>query len=116
MVTDPAFFREPQHTIFGESMAVFHEAADLIGLAPRIRLELEQPDYEHIFYITTQLQDRLVPLPPAEAAAEASLPASDVPPRSALTPLFDGNIILRPEALRTGSIYLRNGLVRLGAR
>jgi glutamate dehydrogenase (NAD(P)+) len=114
MVTDPAFFREPQHTIFGESMAVFHDAADLIGLAPRIRLELEQPDYEHIFYITTQLNDRLVPLPAAEAAAHTALPASDVPPRTALTRLYDGKMILRPEALRTGNLTLRDGLVRLG--
>jgi glutamate dehydrogenase (NAD(P)+) len=114
MLTDPVFFREPQNNVFGESMAVFHEAADIIGLAPRIRLELEQPDYEHIFYITTHLQDRLVPLAPAEAAAHARLPVSDVPSRAAMTRLFDGKIILRPEALRTGTLHFEDGVIRLG--
>ncbi len=114
MVSDPVFFREPQNNVFGESMAVFHEAADILGLAPRIRLELEQPDYEHIFYITTQLGDRLVPLEPAEAAAHAGLPASTLPARAALTRLFDGKIVLRQEALRQGSFHFEDGLVRLG--
>ena len=114
MLTDSVMLREPEDNVFGESMAVFHEAADLIGLAPRIRLELEQPDYEHIFYVTTHLQDRLVPLGAAEAAAHAGLPASDVPARSAMTRLFDGKIILRPEALRTGTVHIQGGLIRLG--
>ncbi len=114
MVSDPSFFREPQNNVFGESMAVFHEAADLIGLAPRIRLELEQPDYEHIFYVTTQLNDRLVPLSPAEAAAHGSLPASDLSARGALTRLYDGKIILRPEALRSGTVHIEEGVLRLG--
>jgi len=35
--------RETEKNIFGESMEVFHVAADLIGLAPRVRLELEEP-------------------------------------------------------------------------
>jgi glutamate dehydrogenase (NAD(P)+) len=114
MLIDPVSMREPENNVFGESMAVFHEAADIIGLGPRIRLELEQPDYEHIFYITTSLQDRLVPLPAAEAAAHPGLLASEVPARSAMTRLFDGTIILRPEALRSGSMVFKDGLVRLG--
>jgi len=64
--------RSVENNIFGESMEVFHRAADLIGLAPRVRLELEQPDFEHIFYITAHLEDRLVPMAPAEAAAVSS--------------------------------------------
>jgi glutamate dehydrogenase (NAD(P)+) len=116
MLNDPTFFREPSNNIFGESMTVFHEAADIIGLAPRIRLELEQPDYEHIFYITTQLQDRLVPLSPVEAALHAALPAADDPPLTAMTRLFDGTIVLRPEALRTGTVHIEDGLIRLGRR
>jgi len=28
-------------------MEVFHRAADLIGLDRRVRMELEEPDYEH---------------------------------------------------------------------
>jgi glutamate dehydrogenase (NAD(P)+) len=114
MLTDPVFFREPQNNIFGESMAVFHEAADLIHLDPRIRLELEQPDYEHIFYITTHLQDRLVPLAAAEAALHGGLTASDVPARAAMTRLYDGKVILRPEALRLGTVHIQDGLIRLG--
>ncbi len=43
-------------------MEVFQNAADLIGLDNRVRLELEEPDYEHIFYVTAKLHDRLVPL------------------------------------------------------
>lgn len=114
MSTD-AHTREPEDNIFGESMAVFHVAADLIGLAPRIRLELEQPDYEHIFYITTHLDDRLVPLSPAEAAPHEGLAASELP-AAGLTPLFDGKLILRSEALRAGTVHLVDGVIRLGAR
>ncbi|WP_438021311.1 Glu/Leu/Phe/Val dehydrogenase [Sorangium sp. So ce315] len=110
----PLLEREPETNIFGESMAVFHTAADLIGLAPRIRLELEQPDYEHIFYITTQLQDRLVPFRGEAAAAYERLPASVIPNRAAITPLFNGKLILRPEALRSGSIHVQDGVIRLG--
>jgi glutamate dehydrogenase (NAD(P)+) len=108
------FDREPENNIFGESMAVFHAAADLIGLAPRIRLELEQPDYEHIFYITTQLQDRLVPIGGLEAAPYQDLAPSILPNQTALTPLFDGKLILRSEVLRSGSIHLHNGVIRMG--
>ncbi|WP_437994481.1 Glu/Leu/Phe/Val family dehydrogenase [Sorangium sp. So ce145] len=109
----PLLEREPETNIFGESMVVFHTAADLIGLAPRIRLELEQPDYEHIFYITTQLQDRLVPFRGEAAAAYERLPASVIPNRAAITPLFNGKLILRPEALRSGSIHVQDGTIRL---
>jgi glutamate dehydrogenase (NAD(P)+) len=106
--------REPETNIFGESMAVFHAAADLIGLAPRIRLELEQPDYEHIFYVTTQLQDRLVPLTGADTSVYQGLATSVIPDRTTVTPLFNGKMILRSEALRSGSIHLQDGVIRLG--
>jgi glutamate dehydrogenase (NAD(P)+) len=94
-------------------MKVFHTAADLIGMAPRIRLELEQPDYEHIFYITTQLQDRLVPLCGDAAAPYERLAPSVIPHRAAVTPLFNGKLILRAEALRGGSIHIQDGVIRL---
>jgi glutamate dehydrogenase (NAD(P)+) len=105
-----------ENNIFGESMEVFHRAADLIKLPPRIRLELEQPDYEHIFYVTTHLEDRLVPLAPGEAAALPTLEPSVIPDRAGLVPLLGGKLVLRPEALRTGSIHIRDGVVRLDDR
>ena len=42
-------------TVYTEAMEVFHRAADLIGLDRRVRMELEEPDYEHIFYVTVKL-------------------------------------------------------------
>jgi glutamate dehydrogenase (NAD(P)+) len=102
-----------ENNIFGESMEVFHQAADLIGLAPRIRLELEQPDYEHIFYVTAHLEDRLVPLAPSEAAALPPLDPSVIPAGAGLVPLLGGKLILRSEALRAGSIHIRDGVLRI---
>jgi len=108
--------REPENNLFGESMVVFHDAADLIGLPPRIRLELEQPDYEHIFYITTQLQDRLVPFTGDGAAAYQGLAPTVFGGGSAITPLYNGKLVLHPEALRSGSIHIQDGVLRLGDR
>ena len=54
--------------LYEAAMGVFSDAADLIDLDHRVRLELEQPDYEHIFYLTTRLQDRLRPLPESSRA------------------------------------------------
>ena len=108
--------RAVENNVFGESMEVFHRAADLIGLGPRVRLELEQPDFEHIFYITAHLEDRLVPLNPTESAAAPAVEPSEIPGRTGLVPLLGGKLILRPEALRTGSIHIRDGLIRLDDR
>ena len=63
-----------KHTIYDEAMETFHRAADLIELNPRVRLELEEPDFEHIFYVTIELRDRLVPLAP-RGGAEVRGPA-----------------------------------------
>ena len=104
--------REPESTLFGESLQVFHRAADLIGLHPRIRLELEQPDYEHIFYVTTQVGDRLVPLEAAEVPNFADLPNSSLP-TNAFTPLFDGKLGVKQDALRGATIHARDGVLRL---
>lgn len=104
--------RESDKNIFDESMEVFHAAADLIGLAPRVRLELEQPDYEHIFYVTAKLDDRLVPVGADEEGAAADLPASS-PERAGLVPLFDGKFVLRPESLRSGALLVRDGTIVL---
>ncbi len=104
--------REPESTLFGESLQVFHRAADLIGLHPRIRLELEQPDYEHIFYVTTQVGDRLVPLEAAEVTNFADLPNSSLP-ANAFTPLFDGKLGVKQDALRGATLHARDGVLRL---
>ena len=50
-------------------METFHRAADLIGMNPRVRMELEEPDFEHIFYVTIETRDRLVPLDARGAGA-----------------------------------------------
>jgi glutamate dehydrogenase (NAD(P)+) len=102
-----------RRTIYTDAMEVFHAAADLIGLQRRVRLELEEPDFEHIFYVTAELDDRLVPLPRAEWAEFRDLPASEIAPTH-LVPLFDGKRILRPHALREGTAYVRRGVIRLG--
>ncbi|MBK8256073.1 MAG: Glu/Leu/Phe/Val dehydrogenase [Polyangiaceae bacterium] len=104
--------RESEKNIFDESMEVFHSAADLIGLAPRIRLELEQPDYEHIFYVTTNLADRLVPTSAADAGNMEDLPASS-PEKAGLVPLFDGKYVLRPTALRSGVLHAKDRFIKL---
>jgi glutamate dehydrogenase (NAD(P)+) len=105
---------EPSSNIYTESMGVFHAAADLVSLNPRVRLELEEPNYEHIFYITAQLNDRLVPLPRPEAQSYKSLPACTITNRAALIPLFDGKMILRPEALQSGAFTIKDGVLNLG--
>jgi len=107
--------RETEKNIFGESMEVFHVAADLIGLGPRVRLELEEPDFEHIFYITTQLEDRLVPLPASETAAHAQLAPSQIV-KDGLVPLLGGKMVLRPRALRDGAVHIEHGVLRVGER
>ena len=67
---------QPRKTLYTEAMEIFQHAAELIKLDGRVRLELEEPDYEHIFYVTTRLKDRLVPLSPEAAKAFADLATS----------------------------------------
>src|SRR5256885_3528260 len=97
MPTEENFMRAPaptpKRTIYTEAMEIFHRASDLIGLDKRVRLELEEPDYEHIFYVSIKLKDRLVPVPPDEAAKFADLPASQVRDPAGLEMLADGEII-----------------------
>jgi glutamate dehydrogenase (NAD(P)+) len=103
----------PKRTIYTEAMQIFHRAADLIGLAPRVRLELEEPDYEHIFYVTIKLKDRLVPLSPDAARAFADLPATKVRNPDGLEPLADGKFILNGRALLGSDVAIRSGHLRL---
>src|SRR5256885_14312829 len=97
MPTEENFMRAPaptpKRTIYTEAMEIFHRAADLIGLDKRVRLELEEPDYEHIFYVTIKLKDRLVPLPPDQAKSFSDLAETRLPDPSALLQLPDGKPI-----------------------
>ena len=104
---------ERRKTFYTEAMEPFHRAADLIGLGRRIRLELEEPDFEHIFYVTLDLRDRLVPLDPEEEPRFADLPDSSMQAAGALEPLADGNFVLHRRALLDADITVRGGVIRI---
>src|SRR5262245_58143670 len=99
----------PKRTLYTEAMEIFHSAAELIGLNPRVRLELEEPDYEHIFYVTVKLDDRLVPLTDKEAAQYADLPVTTLRSADGLEYLADGKIILSAKALLGADVNIRHG-------
>jgi glutamate dehydrogenase (NAD(P)+) len=103
----------PRRTLYTDAMEIFHRAADLIGLAPRVRLELEEPDYEHIFYVTAKLRDRLVPVPAEAAKQFADLPATKLRNPDGLEPLADGKFILNGRALLGSDVAIRGGHLRL---
>ncbi len=107
-----------RQNIFTETMETFHRAADLIGMHPRVRLELEEPDFEHIFYVTLDLRDRLVALPETdeEAARFKDLPSSSVKAGEALEPLANGDFVLHRRALLNADITVREGVIRIGSR
>jgi glutamate dehydrogenase (NAD(P)+) len=94
-------------------MDTFNRAADLIRLHPRVRLEIEEPDFEHIFYVTIDTRDRLVPLGPEEEARHADIPDSDVKAADAFEPLADGKFILHRRALLEADITIRRGVLRI---
>ena len=102
-----------RRTIYTESMEIFHRAADLIGLDHRVRLEIEEPDYEHIFYVTVKLKDRLVPLPEPEIVKFADLPESVLRDPQALEKLADGTMLLKGRALLGSDVTIRQGVIRL---
>jgi glutamate dehydrogenase (NAD(P)+) len=104
---------QPRRTLYTEAMEIFHRAADLIGLDKRVRLELEEPDYEHIFYVTAKLKDRLVPVPTEQAKDFADLSVSQVRNPDGLEPLADGRIILNGRALLGSDVNIRRGHLRL---
>ncbi len=108
-VPDPT----PKRTLYTDAMEIFHRAADTIGLAPRVRLELEEPDYEHIFYVTAKLKDRLRPLSPEAARSFGDLPATQVRDPNGLERLADGQIILNGKALLGSDVNIRRGHLRL---
>jgi glutamate dehydrogenase (NAD(P)+) len=102
--------------IFAEAMETFNRAADLIGMHPRVRLELEEPDFEHIFYVTVELRDRLVPLDEVEVPRFRDLPESSVRAGEALEPLANGDFVLHRRALLSADIAMREGVIRIPKR
>src|SRR5262249_46968124 len=102
----------PRHTIYTEAMEVFHRAADLIGLDRRVRMELEEPDYEHIFYVTVKLHTRLSPLAAHDQPRYKDLPDSELLP-DGLEPLLDGSFVFKRRALIGANLQMREGVVRL---
>lgn len=105
--------RNGKKSFYEEAMETFHRAADAIHMDQRVRLELEEPDFEHIFYVTVNTQDRLVPLSPEEEARFKDLPPSDVKAGDALEPLANGNFILHRRALLEADITMRKGVIRI---
>src|SRR5258705_10821154 len=93
-------------------MEVFHRAADLIGLDFRVRMELEEPDYEHIFYVPVKLHTRLTPLSASEQSRYKDLPDSELLP-DGLEPLLDGSFVFKRRALINANVFMRDGVVRL---
>jgi glutamate dehydrogenase (NAD(P)+) len=102
-----------KQSFYEEAMEIFHRAADLIDMNGRVRLELEEPDFEHIFYVTIETRDRLVPLPQEEQASVSQLSPSDVKAADALEPLANGQFILHRRALLEADIHLRGGVIRI---
>ena len=94
-------------------MESFERAADLMKLHPRIRLELQEPDFEHAFYLTVDMEDRLLPLAEADAKAYASLPVSSFPTLKNLECLADQSLVLPPEAFRQANVAMKDGHIRL---
>ena len=105
--------RNGKKSFYDEAMERFHRAADLIKMDPRVRMELEEPDFEHIFYVTVNTRDRLVPLADDELPRFADLRPSDVKAGDALEPLADGAFILHRRALLSADITMRQGVINI---
>ncbi len=105
--------RNGRKSIYDEAMETFHRAADLIGMNPRVRLELEEPDFEHIFYVTIETRDRLVPLSSQEVAQVRDVRPSSVKAADALEPLANGQFVLHRRALLESDIELRHGVINI---
>ncbi len=112
MVSRTASSDSRRPTIYTEAMEVFHHAADLIGLDRRVRMELEEPDYEHIFYVTVKLHTRLSPLAAAEQSRFSDLGDSELLP-DGLEPLLDGSFVFKRRALINANVNMRGGVLRL---
>lgn len=115
MKRDP-ISKDAKPTAYQEAMETFHRSADLVDLDPRVRLELEEPDFEHIFYLTIDVRDRLVPVDKEEEPLFKDLPASSVKAAEALEPLANGNFLLHRRALLSADITMRDGIIRIPKR
>ncbi len=100
-------------SFYEEAMELFHRAADLIQMNPRTQMELEEPDFEHIFYVTIETRDRLVPLTPEEITGVQSLSPSDVKAADALEPLANGSFILHRRALLEADLHMKGGVINI---
>jgi glutamate dehydrogenase (NAD(P)+) len=94
-------------------MEIFHRAADLISLDHRVRLEIEEPDYEHIFYLTVKLEDRLIPVQEAETKQYENLAQSVLRDPRNVERLADGSLIIRKRALLGSDVIIHQGVIRL---
>lgn len=104
---------QPRKTVYTEAMEIFDRAADLMALDRRVRMELEEPDYEHIFYVTTRLKDRLVPVEGAAADGFRELPMTTLRDSNGLERLASGQFILSGKALLGSDVVIRAGHLRL---
>ena len=108
--------RNGKKSFYEEAMETFGRAADLIAMNPRVRMELEEPDFEHIFYVTIETRDRLVPLTSEEAAQFRDVRPSSVKAADALEPLANGSFVLHRRALLESDIELRRGVINIPQR
>ena len=117
MANQEAFMRvpnpTPKRTLYTDAMEVFHRASDMIGLDRRVRLELEEPDYEHIFYVTAKLKDRLVPISEEASREFTDLEVTSVRNPEGLERLAEGQVILNGKALLGSDVNIRRGHLRL---
>ena len=105
--------RNGKPSFYDEAMETFHRAADLIKMNPRVRMELEEPDFEHIFYVTVDTRDRLVPLSQEDLPRFRDLPPSSVKAADAFEPLANGSYILHRRALLRADITMRQGVINI---
>ena len=105
--------RNGKSSFYEDSMETFHRAAELIRMDRRVRMELEEPDFEHIFHVTIDTRDRLVPLAENDVQPFRDLPPSGVGAGDALEPLADGAFILHRRALLSADVTMRQGVINI---
>ena len=103
-------------SLYESSMRLFRDTAGLLGLDPRVAMELQEAHHELIFHITVDINNRLVEFATEEAARHArdyeDLPESRLDPRH-YTVLANGNISFHPRVFATSNATVRNGVIRL---